>query len=109
MPAMMSLLVIMRRDMLASTRRAVAMLSSAPCSVSRACVIVCRCLCRSCRMLTPSSCAQRASLSSEDESHSARLQHSRVYVAPSGVMRMITERRASQESLQLCHAVSKRN
>ena len=60
MPAMMSLLVIMRRDMLASTRRAVAMLSSAPCSVSRACVIVCRCLWRSCRMLTPSSCKQLA-------------------------------------------------
>lgn len=55
MPAMISLLVIIRRDMAASTRRAVAMLSSAPCSVSRACVIVWRCLCKSWRMLTPSS------------------------------------------------------
>lgn len=55
---MMSLLVVMRRDMLVSTRLALEMLSSAPCRVSRACEIVCRCLCRSCNILTPSSCAK---------------------------------------------------
>ena len=58
MPSMMSLLVVMRRDMLVRTRRAREMLSSAPCSVSRACEMVCRCRCRSCRMLTPNSCRQ---------------------------------------------------
>ena len=56
MPTMMSLFVIRRRDITARTRRAVAMLSSAPCSVSRACVMVSRCRWRSPRMLVPSSC-----------------------------------------------------
>lgn len=54
-PPMMILFVVTLLDMEARVLLALAILSSAPCKVSLACVIVSRCLCRSCRMLTPSS------------------------------------------------------
>ena len=54
-PYAIALFVVSRRDMVASVRRAVASASSAPCSVSRAWVIVSRWRCRSCRMEVPSS------------------------------------------------------